>query len=72
METSDSEVVQTGMKVEWKSATIMHGVQCVMMPGGLLMLVWPADSLDFHQQVNIRLHFICFRMTCDLSIITWT
>ena len=58
METSGFEVVQTVMKVEWKSATIMHGVLCVMTCGGLLMLMWPADNLDFHQQVSSQLHFM--------------
>ena len=49
METSGFEVVQTVMKVEWKSATIMHGALCVMIPGVHLMQEWFADSLDFHQ-----------------------
>ena len=49
METSGFKVVQTVMKVEWKSATIMHGELCVMTPGVLLMQEWYADSLDFQQ-----------------------
>ena len=31
-----------------------------MMPGGLLMLMWPADSLDLHQQV----HVYTYETTC--------
>ena len=49
MVTSDFVVVQPVIKVEWKSATIMHGAQCVMTPGALLMHVLHADSSDFHQ-----------------------
>ena len=44
-------MVQTVMKVEWKSATIMHGAQCVMTPGVLLMQELHADSSDLYQQV---------------------
>ena len=51
METSGFEVVQTIMKVEWKSATIMHGALCVMTPGVLLMQTLHANSLGSHQQV---------------------
>ena len=51
--TSGFEVVQTVMKVEWKSATIMHGAQCVMTPGVLLMQELHADSSDLYQQVYI-------------------
>ena len=53
MVTSGCEVVQTVLKVEWKSASTISGALCVMMPGGLLMLMWPADSLDLQQQVII-------------------
>ena len=49
MVTSGFEVVQQVTKVEWKSATIMHGAQCVMTHGVLLMHVLHADSSDFHQ-----------------------
>ena len=49
MVQSGFEVVQTVTKVEWKSATIMHGELCVMTLGVLLMQELPADSLDFHQ-----------------------
>ena len=49
MVTSDFVAVQPVTKVEWKSATIMHGAQCVMTPGVLLMPGLHADSLDFHQ-----------------------
>ena len=51
MVTSGFEMVETVLKVEWKSVTTTSGALCVMMPGGLLMLMWPADSLDLHQQV---------------------
>ena len=51
METSGFEVVQTVMKVEWKSATIMHGALCVMTPGAHLMQTLHANSWDLHQQV---------------------
>ena len=49
METSDFEEVQTSMKVEWKSATIMHGELSVMTPGTILMQEWFADSLEYQQ-----------------------
>ena len=51
MVTSGFEVVQTFMKVEWKSATIMLGALSVMTPGVLLMQELYANSLDLHQQV---------------------
>ena len=56
METSGFEVAQTVMKVEWKSATIMHGELCVMTPGVRLMPGLPAESWDFYQQVHVQLH----------------
>ena len=46
---SGFEVVQTFTRVEWKSATIMHGALCVMTPGAHLMQELSADSWDFHQ-----------------------
>ena len=49
METLGFKVVQTVLKVEWKSATIMHGELCVMTPGVLLMQEWYADSWDSQQ-----------------------
>ena len=49
MVTSDFEVVQTVLKVEWKFATIMYGALCVMTCGIHLMQGLHADSLDFHQ-----------------------
>ena len=49
--TSGFEVVQTAMKVAWKSATIMHGALCVMTPGVLLMQELHADSLGLYPQV---------------------
>jgi len=36
------------MKGEWKSASIMPGVQCAMTLGVVLMLQWFASSLDIH------------------------
>jgi len=48
-EISGFKEVQTGMRVEWNSATITHGVLCVMTLGALLMQEWFADSLDFQQ-----------------------
>ena len=42
------------MKVELRSVTTTSGALCVMMPGGLLMLMWPADSSDCHQQVDVN------------------
>ena len=67
MVTSDFEVVQTVMKVEWKSATIMHGALCVMTCGGLLMLMWSAESWDFYQQVHVQLH-ARFMQKCELRM----
>ena len=59
MVTSDFEVVQTVLKVEWKFATIMHGALCVMTFGIHLMQGLHADSLDFHQQVcNCMLRWV--------------
>ena len=49
METSGFEEVQTVTRVEWKSATIVHGALCVMTPGVLSMQEWHADNWDFHQ-----------------------
>ena len=56
MVTSGFEVVQTVTKVEWKSATTMHGVLCVMTPGVHLMQQLYADNLDLLHQVHIQLH----------------
>ena len=46
METSGFKVVlvQTVLKVEWKSATTMHGGLCVMTPGTHLMQKLYADN----------------------------
>ena len=49
MVTSDFVAVQPVTKVEWKSATVTHGAQCVMTSGVVLMQELCADSLDFHQ-----------------------
>jgi len=51
METSDSRVAQTLVRVELRSATTTSGALFVMMHGELLMLMWPADSLVSLQQV---------------------
>ena len=37
--------------VEWRCTTMVNGVQCVMMDGIILMLLWYVDNWDFiHQQ----------------------
>ena len=56
MVTSGFEVVQTVTKVEWKSATTMHGALCVITFGAHLMQEWCADNLDLLQQVHMYLH----------------
>ena len=56
MVPSGFEVVQTLTKVEWKSATTMHGALCVMISGTHLMQEWYADNLDLLQQVHMQLH----------------
>ena len=56
MVTSGFEVVQTLTKVEWKSATTMHGALCVMTSGAHLMQEWYADNLDLLQQVHKQLY----------------
>ena len=56
MVTSGFKVVQTLTKVEWKSATIIHGALCVMTIGAHLMQEWYADNLDLLQQVHMHLH----------------
>ena len=38
------------MRVELKCITMVNGAQCVMMGGAILMPMWYADSLDFHQE----------------------
>jgi len=53
MVTSGFEAVQTTMKVVLKSVTTTPGALCVMMPGVLLMPMWPADSLGSLQQVQL-------------------
>ena len=40
------------MKVEWRSVSVVYGVQCVMIIGVQQMLKLSADSLGFHQLVN--------------------
>ena len=56
MVTSGFEVVQSVSKVEWKSATTMHGALSVMTIGEHLMQEWYADNLDLVQQVHMQLH----------------
>ena len=56
MVTSGFEVIQTFMKVEWKSATTMHGALCVMTLGAHLMQEWYADNLGLLQQVHMQLY----------------
>ena len=56
MVTSGFKVVQTVTKVEWKSATTMHGALCVMTLGPHLMQEWYAHNLDMLQQVHMQLH----------------
>ena len=56
MVTSGFEVVQTVTKVEWKSATTIHGALCVITFGAHLMQEWCADNLDLLQQVHVQLH----------------
>ena len=51
MVKSDFKVDQTLPRVKLRSATTMHGAQCVMMRGELLMLLWPVDNWDFLNQV---------------------
>ena len=36
--------------VEWKYTTMVNGVQCVMMDGILLKLLWYVDNWDFIRQ----------------------
>ena len=38
------------MRVEWRCTTIIIGVQCVMMDGMILMLVYCVDNWDLDQQ----------------------
>ena len=38
------------MRVELKCIIMVNGAQCVMMGGAILMPMWYADSLDFHQE----------------------
>ena len=53
LETSGLFMVQTVLRVEWRSATAANGAQCVMTHGIIVMLVWPVDSWDSHQQVTL-------------------
>ena len=36
--------VPISMRVEWRCASMTSGVQCAMMVGALLMLLWSASS----------------------------
>ena len=44
-------MVPIQLKVELKSAITTSGVLFVMMAGGLLMLAWLVDRLDFQLKV---------------------
>ena len=46
METYDLEVVPLLDKAGWRCAMTVSGGQCVMTPGGPMMLKWHADNLD--------------------------
>ena len=70
MVTSGFEVVYIGMRVEWKSATIIHGKLCVMTPGVHLMQEWYADSLNFHQQVlQMQPHVHAGLGNCEVGLL---
>ena len=38
------------MRVELRCTTMVNGVQCVMMDGMILMLLWYVDNWDFIHQ----------------------
>ena len=40
------------MKAEWRSASTMNGVLCVMTPGEVLMLLWCVDNWDTPLKVS--------------------
>ena len=46
MESYDLEVVPLLDEAGWKCAMRDGGEQCVMTPGGPMMLKWHADNLD--------------------------
>ena len=55
-------MVRTSLRAEWRSVRIIHGVQCVMTPGSLLMPEWSADNWDMEHTVLLpQIKFI----TCD-------
>ena len=53
MEISDLLMGAMNWKDEWKSASMEHGVLCVMIFGVSKMLVWLADSWDSLHQVGV-------------------
>ena len=52
MEPSGLLVEPLTMRDVLRSAKVDGGVLCVMITGQVLMLGWPADSLDFPQLVR--------------------
>ena len=68
MVTSDWGMVPVH-KVEWKCVWVETGVLCAMMDGQQLMLMWPADSLDFQDLASLCQGFWnytdCYR--CELA-----
>ena len=41
---SDLLEVPLSMRVEWRSASILHGEECVMTFGTIMMLLWSAGN----------------------------
>ena len=39
------------MRAEWRSASTISGVLCVMTPGEVLMLLWCVDNWDIQPKV---------------------
>ena len=63
METFVWWVDPVSWRAEWKCATTTSGGQCVMIPGAVLMLMWPVDNWDTLIMVNIFLLGIAFIVT---------
>ena len=82
METYDLEVEPLLRKAEWRCAMTVSGGQCVMTPGGPMMLKWHADNLDSLLMVikyNVALdfspltvieHFFIFQVQLPTSVPT--
>ena len=49
----DSRRGKIVLKAEWRCVATTSGALCVMTPGMLLMLMWPASSLVSLQLVRI-------------------